>query len=235
MPPAYPDFKINAPSCCVASVQSVFHFIRIFVPMQIHEARFVQSTPDPKKTPPPDKPEYAFIGRSNVGKSSLINALVRQKNLAKTSQTPGKTQLINHFLINNAWYLVDLPGYGFAQVSKAEKAKFGGMIRTYLEKRENLLCTFVLLDIRHEPQRIDLDFLEFLGEAGIPFHLVFTKADKLTPNQAKTRVDAYRTVLLETWEELPPCYVTSALNQQGRDEVLAAIAGMNVLFASAKK
>jgi GTP-binding protein len=203
--------------------------------MQIHSARFLQSTPDPKKTPPPDKPEYAFIGRSNVGKSSLINALVRQKSLAKTSQTPGKTQLINHFLINEKWYLVDLPGYGFAQVSKAEKAKFEGMIRTYLEKRENLLCTFVLIDIRHEPQRIDQEFMEYLGERGIPFQMVFTKADKLTPNQAKAKVEAYRAAMLETWEEVPDFFVTSAVAQQGRDELLAAIETMNRLFAPAKK
>jgi len=202
--------------------------------MQIHEARFIQSTPDPKKTPPPDKPEYAFIGRSNVGKSSLINAMTRQKALAKTSQTPGKTQLINHFLINETWYLVDLPGYGYAQVSKADKVKFEGMIRTYLEKRENLLCTFVLIDIRHEPQRIDQEFLAYLGERGIPFLLVFTKADKLTPNQAKARVESYRAHLLETWEELPEAFLTSAVSREGTEEILAAIGKLNGLFAAVK-
>jgi len=203
--------------------------------MQIHAARFLQSTPDPKKSPPPDKPEYAFIGRSNVGKSSLLNALTGQKHLAKTSQTPGKTQHINHFLINEKWYLVDLPGYGFAQVSKAEKVKFEGMIRTYLEKRENLLCTFVLIDIRHEPQRIDQEFMAYLGERGIPFQIVFTKADKLTPNQATANVAAYRAAMLETWDELPDCFVTSAVARQGRDELLAAIETMNRLFVPPKK
>ena len=202
--------------------------------MQITEARFIQSTPNPAKTPPPDKPEYAFIGRSNVGKSSLINALTHQKHLAKTSQTPGKTQLINHFLINNAWYLVDLPGYGYAQVSKSDREKFERMIRTYLEKRENLLCTFLLIDIRHEPQRLDLEFMEKLAEQDIPFQMVFTKADKLKPNQALARVEAYQSHMLESWEELPPAFTTSAMNQQGCADILTAISNMNKLFVPQK-
>lgn len=202
--------------------------------MQITEARFIQSTPNPAKTPPPDKPEYAFIGRSNVGKSSLINALTHQKHLAKTSQTPGKTQLINHFLINNAWYLVDLPGYGYAQVSKSDREKFERMIRTYLEKRENLLCTFLLIDIRHEPQRLDLEFMEKLAEQDIPFQMVFTKADKLKPNQALARVEAYQSHMLESWEELPPAFTTSAMSQQGCADILTAISNMNKLFVPQK-
>lgn len=198
--------------------------------MKITEAIFLQSNTDYEKCPKPDKPEYAFIGRSNVGKSSLINALVQKKNLAKTSQTPGKTQLINHFQIDKKWYLVDLPGYGYAKVSKTDREKFEKMIHQYLENRENLIYTFVLVDIRHEPQKIDMEFMNNLGEQGIPFCIVFTKADKLSQTAVNKSLEVYQTQMLETWEEMPQFFVTSSVNGNGREEILATIDQLNKEF-----
>ena len=173
------------------------------------------------------KPEYAFIGRSNVGKSSLINMLCRNKKLAKTSSTPGKTLLINHFIINREWYLVDLPGYGFAKRSKTEIQRLDQMIRGYLLEREQLVNVFVLVDVRLEPQTIDLEFINWLGVSGIPFAIVFTKADKLSVSKVRQNVEAYTKKMLETWEEMPPHFVTSAEKGEGRDEVLSYIEQIN--------
>ena len=198
--------------------------------MKITEAIFLQSNTDYEKCPKSDKPEYAFIGRSNVGKSSLINALVQKKNLAKTSQTPGKTQLINHFQIDKKWYLVDLPGYGYAKVSKTDREKFEKMIHEYLENRENLIYTFVLVDIRHEPQKLDMEFMNNLGEQGIPFCIVFTKADKLSQTAVNKSLEVYQAQMLETWEEMPQFFVTSSVNGSGRDEILATIDSLNKEF-----
>ena len=198
--------------------------------MKITEAIFLQSNTDYEKCPKPDKPEYAFIGRSNVGKSSLINSLVQKKNLAKTSQTPGKTQLINHFQIDKKWYLVDLPGYGYAKVSKTDREKFEKMIHEYLENRENLLYTFVLVDIRHEPQKLDMEFMNNLGEQGIPFCIVFTKADKLSQTAVNKSLEVYQAQMLETWEEMPQFFVTSSVNGSGRNEILATIDSLNKEF-----
>jgi GTP-binding protein len=172
----------------------------------IHSATFVKSSVETDKCPPPIYPEFAFIGRSNVGKSSLINMLVNKKGLAKTSASPGKTQTINHFLINeekHPWYLVDLPGYGYAKTSKTERNKWGSFIRNYLDQRENLICTFVLLDFRIPPQKIDLEFMQWLGEQGLPFCIAFTKCEKLTELQKSIRFDAFTVELKKTWEELP--------------------------------
>lgn len=177
--------------------------------------------------PVPDKPEYAFIGRSNVGKSSLINMLVEQKSLAKTSASPGKTQLINHFLINNEWYLVDLPGYGYAKVSKSSRDDWRKMINYYFQKRENLTCVFVLIDSRHDPLQPDLDFIDHLGTLGIPFVLVFTKADKQSSIKTDSTIAAYKRKLRETWDELPRMFITSSSNRLGRDEILNFIAEVN--------
>ena len=198
--------------------------------MKVTEAIFLQSNTDYEKCPKPDKPEYAFIGRSNVGKSSLINALVQKKSLAKTSQTPGKTQLINHFQIDKKWYLVDLPGYGYAKVSKTDREKFEKMIHEYLENRENLLYTFVLVDIRHEPQKLDMEFMNNLGEQGIPFCIVFTKADKLSQTAVNKSLAVYQAQMLETWEEMPQFFVTSSVNGSGRNEILATIDALNKEF-----
>ncbi len=198
--------------------------------MKVSEAIFLQSNTEYEKCPKPDKPEYAFIGRSNVGKSSLINTIVQKKGLAKTSQTPGKTQLINHFLIDQKWYLVDLPGYGYAKISKTEREKFESMIHNYLSNRENLLYTFVLVDIRHEPQKIDMEFINRLGEEGIPFCLVFTKADKLSKTAADRNVALYQEKLLETWEEMPQFFVSSSVNGSGREEILRTISELNAEF-----
>ena len=172
-------------------------------------------------------PEYAFIGRSNVGKSSLINMLTGRSKLALTSSTPGKTMLINHFLINNSWYLVDLPGYGFAARGKREMDKLWNLISHYVLDRQQLTCLCLLLDIRHEPQRKDLDFINFLGENGVPFIIVFTKADKLSRSKQQQNVDAYLRQLSEQWEELPPYFVTSATTRQGRDELVKYIEDIN--------
>ena len=198
--------------------------------MIIKTATFVSSNTRVDKLPPARLPEYAFIGRSNVGKSSLINALTGNRHLAKTSQTPGKTQLINHFLINDAWYLVDLPGYGFAKVSKSSRTAWEKFIRRYLTVRENLQCVFVLVDSRHEPQRIDLDFCYWLGENGIPFMLVFTKADKLSAQKSHANMDKFRKALLTWFEEAPAHFLTSAESRLGCDAVLAAIDDINSNF-----
>lgn len=195
--------------------------------MLIKTAEFVISNSDVDKCPKNQLPEYAFIGRSNVGKSSLINMLTNHKNLAKISGRPGKTQLINHFLINKNWFLVDLPGYGYARVSKTAKKKFQKFITNYFEKRQQLVSAFVLVDIRHEPQNIDLEFMEYLGLSGIPFSIIFTKADKLKPNAIERHVETYCQVLLKTWEELPPHFVTSSSKAIGRDEVLQFIEATN--------
>ena len=195
--------------------------------MEIKKAEFTLSAPMESMCPKDNKPEYAFIGRSNVGKSSLINMLTNNKKLAKTSATPGKTLLINHFIINYEWYLVDLPGYGFAKRSKKEVAKLEQMISGYILQREQLVNVFLLVDIRLEPQKIDLEFIQWLGDSSVPFAIVFTKADKLSVSKATQQVEAYKKVLLETWEELPPIFVTSAEKRQGRDEVLDYIDQIN--------
>jgi GTP-binding protein len=195
--------------------------------MKINKAIFLQSNVAYQNCPSPDKPEYAFIGRSNVGKSSLINMITSQANLAKTSQMPGKTQLINHFLIDDSWYLVDLPGYGYAQVGKAERDRWDKMIRSYLENRPNLFSTFVLLDSRHPAQAIDLAFMEYMGEAGLPFAIVFTKADKQSATQTRHNLEQYSQKLLENWESLPPIFVTSAANAMGKEELIAYIIQLN--------
>ncbi|MDI9861051.1 MULTISPECIES: ribosome biogenesis GTP-binding protein YihA/YsxC [Flectobacillus] len=198
--------------------------------MKINQASFLMSNSTYQQCPKPDKPEYAFIGRSNVGKSSLINSIVRKKNLAKTSQTPGKTQLINHFFINEDWYLVDLPGYGYAKVSKVEREKFEKMINEYLTLRTNLVCTFVLIDVRHEPQKVDVEFMQKLGENGLPFCIVFTKADKLSNTAVNKNLAIYEQIMLETWEEMPQYFVTSSVNGTGREEILAYIDELNQGF-----
>lgn len=195
--------------------------------MDIKTAEFTLSAPMVSMCPNDTKPEYAFIGRSNVGKSSLINMLTNHGKLAKTSATPGKTLLINHFIINKEWYLVDLPGYGYAKRSKKEVAKLDQMIRGYILQREQLVNVFVLVDIRLEPQTIDLEFIQWLGESSVPFAIVFTKADKLTANKANQSVEAYKKKLSESWEELPPMFVTSAEKKQGRDDVLGYIEEIN--------
>lgn len=195
--------------------------------MKITSAEFVISNSDVDKCPSNRLPEYAFIGRSNVGKSSLINMLMQRKSLAKTSGRPGKTQLINHFLINKNWYLVDLPGYGYARVSKSTKKVFQKFITKYFEKREQLVLAFVLIDCRHEPQPVDLEFMAWMGEQQVPFSIIFTKADKLKPNAIKRNIDAYRLKMLETWEEMPLHFVTSASKSTGRDELLDYISAIN--------
>ena len=198
--------------------------------MVVKKAIFITSNTRVDQLPPADLPEYAFIGRSNVGKSSLINALTGNRQLAKTSQTPGKTQLINHFLINDAWYLVDLPGYGFAKTAKTNRAAWEKFIRRYLTVRENLQCVFVLVDSRHEPQKNDLDFRCWLGENGIPFLLVFTKADKLSLSKANANVDRFHRALLEWFDETPAHFLTSAATRAGSEELLAAIDEINTDF-----
>ena len=195
--------------------------------MEIKQAEFVISAPMVSMCPQDTKPEYAFIGRSNVGKSSLINMLTNHKKLAKTSATPGKTLLINHFVINKEWYLVDLPGYGYAKRSKKEIDKLDQMIRGYILQREQLVNVFVLVDVRLEPQKIDLEFIEWLGMSSIPFAIVFTKADKLSVGKVSANVEAYKKKLLETWEELPPIFLTSSEKRQGRDDVLDYIEQIN--------
>lgn len=195
--------------------------------MEIKNSDFVVSSPVVSKCPDDNKPEYAFIGRSNVGKSSLINMLCNHKGLAKTSATPGKTLLINHFIINKEWYLVDLPGYGYAKRSKSVQQKLEQMITSYMLQREQLINVFVLIDIRLEPQKIDLEFIDWLGQSSIPFSIVFTKADKLTVSKARQNVDFYLSKLKDTWEELPPYFVTSSEKRTGRDEILNYIEQIN--------
>ena len=195
--------------------------------MEVKTAEFVISAPVVNMCPADTKPEYAFIGRSNVGKSSLINMLCRNKKLAKTSAKPGKTLLIHHFIINKEWYLVDLPGYGYAKRSKTEIAKLDRMIRGYILQRHQLVSVFVLVDVRLEPQAIDVEFINWLGQSGVPFCIVFTKADKLSQGKVNTNVEEYKRKLLETWEELPPYIVTSSENKQGRDELLEYIEKIN--------
>lgn len=198
--------------------------------MKIKYANYLISSVDVTKCPKPDKPEYAFIGRSNVGKSSLINALTGYKKLAKTSGSPGKTITINHFVINNEWYLVDLPGYGYAKRSKTERLKWDKMIRAYILGRENLLTLVVLIDIRHEPQKIDLEFIDWLGISSIPLAIAFTKADKVKPAQKNQLVENYKKKLGETWEEIPKMFITSATTTEGKEELLDFIEVTNELF-----
>ena len=195
--------------------------------MEINTARFVISNTQISKCPKPDKAEYAFIGRSNVGKSSLINMLTNNKKLAKISQQPGKTQLINHFIINDDWYLVDLPGYGYAKASKTSREKWEKFIWNYLLKRENLYCLFVLLDARHDPQKIDLEFMQKLGLNGIPFSIVFTKTDKLAKGVLAQNIKNYLKTLKKDWEEVPPHFITSAVNKNGKEEILSFIGEIN--------
>lgn len=195
--------------------------------MVIKSAEFVISNSQVSKCPTTGLPEYAFIGRSNVGKSSLINMLTGRKGLAMTSQKPGKTQLINHFIINDAWYLVDLPGYGYARLSKDGREKLKKMIEDYTLERKELICLFVLVDARLDPQKIDLEFIEWLGEEGVPFALVFTKADKLTKGKLAANIEGYKARLRQQWEELPPLFITSSEERLGREELLDYIDGIN--------
>ncbi len=195
--------------------------------MVIHSADFVKSSGKWQECPEATLPEYAFIGRSNVGKSSLINAMMGRKNLAKTSQTPGKTQLINHFLVNENWYLTDLPGYGYAKVSKSNRKEFAKLITNYILNRCNLVNLFVLVDSRHAPQQIDLDFMQWCGESGIPFSLIFTKTDKLTAGKLQENIKHYQDVLLQNWEILPEMYFTSAEKRTGTENILDFIQATN--------
>lgn len=195
--------------------------------MKIKSAEFIISNTEVSKCPDSQLPEYAFIGRSNVGKSSLINMITERKSLAKTSSRPGKTQLINHFLINGDWHLVDLPGYGYAQVSKTAKKTFQKFITAYFEQRAQMLCAFVLIDSRHKPQPIDLEFMQWLSGHGVPFSIIFTKADKLKPKALERNLENYQTEMLEIWEEMPPFFVSSSTTGLGRDEILDYIEKLN--------
>ena len=195
--------------------------------MEIKSAEFVISNTNVKKCPEGNKPEYAFIGRSNVGKSSLINMLTAKKGLAMTSQKPGKTMLINHFIINDEWYLVDLPGYGFEQRGKEGRENIRKIIESYILMREQLTCLFVLLDCRHSPQKIDLEFMEWLGENGVPFAIIFTKTDKISKGRLAYNTEVYKKKLLETWEELPPILFSSSEKKEGRDDILDFIDNIN--------
>ncbi len=198
--------------------------------MEIKSAKFLISSTDVAKCPSPIKPEYAFIGRSNVGKSSLINMLVDRKDLAKTSGKPGKTQLINHFGINDNWYLVDLPGYGYAKVSKEKRDIFQAYISEYILDRKNLMCLFVLIDSRLEPQKIDLEFMDWCGEKGVSFVMVFTKIDKLSKKKISDNINHYKEEMGKHWDELPECFYTSSEKKEGRDELLSFIEKTNKLF-----
>lgn len=198
--------------------------------MDIKSAEFVKSSSTFSQLPPDNYPEYGFVGRSNVGKSSLINCLVERKSLAKTSSTPGKTQLINHFMINYSWYLADLPGYGYAKVSKKQRSAFSGMIADYVLDRKNLMNLFVLVDSRHKPQKLDLEFMEFLGVKGIPFSIVFTKVDKVNQKEFTKNKRAYHKTLKEVWDELPPIFYTSSVKGRGRTELMNYIEEINGLW-----
>ena len=198
--------------------------------MKISTAEFVISNTEVDKCPEPTLPEYAFIGRSNVGKSSLLNMITQQSKLAKTSGRPGKTQLINHFIINGEWYLVDLPGYGFAKTSKTNRKMWSIFIEEYLLTRENLLNTFILIDSRLEPQKNDIEFMEWCGSKGLAFSIVFTKTDKLSKNELQKNIEFYKTEMLKSWEELPPVFITSSVSKLGRDEVLDYIEEINGKF-----
>ena len=200
--------------------------------MIIRKADFLMSNTAINRLPNESLPEYAFIGRSNVGKSSLINMLVQRRGLAKTSSVPGKTVAINHFIINDSWYIVDLPGYGYAQHSKKQREQWRVMINNYIMRRRNLVCTFVLIDSRIEPQNNDLGFVEWLGENQVPFCIVFTKADKVSKAELDKNVEAFKTKLLESWEELPPIFITSAETRIGRDEILNYIEQQNAEIAN---
>ncbi len=191
--------------------------------MKIKQAEFVSSFADVKKCPPPEKPEFAFIGRSNVGKSSLINMLTNSKKLAKISVTPGKTQTINHFLINEGWYLVDLPGYGYAKVGRSTRQGFGKMIEEYVLKRENLSCLFILIDSRLEPQKNDLSFIQWVGDKEVPMVIIFTKADKLSKNDLQKNISQFKKRLSEDWDELPPMIISSSKTKTGQEEILTCI------------
>ncbi|MEN8119901.1 MAG: ribosome biogenesis GTP-binding protein YihA/YsxC [Bacteroidota bacterium] len=195
--------------------------------MIIKTSRFVISNTELKKCPAPTIPEYAFIGRSNVGKSSLINMLAKRKSLAKISGQPGKTRLINHFLINEEWYLVDLPGYGYAKISKTQRVKWKGFIQEYLTKRENLVCTFVLVDIRLKPQKNDLDFMMQMALKSLPFVIIFTKSDKISKGQLSQNIQVYENSMLKDWEVMPSYFVSSAVKHKGRDEILSYIERLN--------
>jgi len=196
--------------------------------MEIKEARFLISNTNLDKCPAPNKPEYAFIGRSNVGKSSLINMLTNRKSLAKISVKPGKTRLINHFLINEKWYLVDLPGYGYAKIGKLERKKWEKFVRKYILVRENLYCLFVLIDSRHEPQPSDLEFMEWLGMSQVPFAIIFTKTDKLKPGELEQNIKNYETKMLETWEGMPTYFTSSTSTGEGKEEILNYIQEINL-------
>lgn len=198
--------------------------------MIVKQSEFVISNTDIKKCPSPTIPEYAFIGRSNVGKSSLINSITKRKSLAKISGKPGKTQLINHFIINESWYLVDLPGYGYASVSKKQRLEFAKFIRTYLLERKNLMCLFVLIDSRLKPQKIDFEFMTWLGEVNIAFVICFTKLDKLSKTIAQKNITFYKEEMLKTWEELPQMFYTSSVKEMGQKEILSFIGDTNTLF-----
>lgn len=199
--------------------------------MKIKSAEFVMSNSDVAKCPKEKLIEYAFIGRSNVGKSSLINMLMQKKSLAKTSGRPGKTQLINHFLINKNWFLVDLPGYGYARVSKSSKRIFQKFITQYFSKRQQLALAFVLIDCRHKPQKVDLEFMQWMGENQVPFSIIFTKQDKMKPNALIKNIEDYKLKMLESWEEMPKYFITSSSNGTGRNEVLNYISEINLLMS----
>ncbi|WP_124641992.1 MULTISPECIES: ribosome biogenesis GTP-binding protein YihA/YsxC [Amniculibacterium] len=202
--------------------------------MIIKTVEFVKSSEKWQNCPEPTLAEYAFIGRSNVGKSSLINAMMNRKDLAKTSQTPGKTQLINHFIVNDEWFLTDLPGYGYAKVSKVQRKDFEKLITNYILNRKNLVNLFVLVDIRHSPQKIDLEFMEWCGESSVPFSIVFTKADKLKPGAVKANVEKYHEEMLKFWDELPQSFITSAEKKEGGDEILSLIQTTNEFLVKNK-